>query len=106
VSYGGGIVITRIESLTPTAFSEVVVARVAPPDSGRYRDGIHTLAAAGDRTLVDGRRDTFIAAAFRRELISRLKKLTWAEAVAVLRDGRRTASSRVAVERTVFDSRE
>ena len=75
LSYGGGIAIMRVETLSPTAFSEVVVARVRPPDTGDYRKGIHTIAAVGDRTVVDGRRDTFIGAAFRRELTSRLKKL-------------------------------
>jgi len=75
-SYGGGITINRVDILTPTAFSEVAVAHVPPPDTGRYRHGIHTLSAAGDhRTVVDGRRDTFIAAAFRRELTGRLDKL-------------------------------
>ncbi len=75
MSYGGGIAITRVETLSPTAFSEVVVARVTPPDTGDYRKGIHTLAAVDDRMVVDGRRDTFIGAAFRRELTSRLKQL-------------------------------
>lgn len=75
VSYGGSITINRVDVLTPDAFSEEAVARVTPPAEGRYRDGIHTLCAVGDRTVVDGRRDTFVAAAFRRELASRWKKL-------------------------------
>ncbi len=73
-SYGGGITINRVDVLTPTAFSEEAVARVPPPDTGRYRHGIHTLSAAGDRTVVDGRRDIFIAASFKRELTGRLGK--------------------------------
>ncbi|GMQ94842.1 MAG: hypothetical protein BMS9Abin12_2352 [Acidimicrobiia bacterium] len=75
-SYGGGVTMTRIDELTPTTFSEQIVNRVHPPVSGRYRDGIHTLSAVGNRTVVDGRRDTFIWAAFRREWSSRLRKLT------------------------------
>ena len=75
-SYGGGVTMTRIDELTPTTFSEQIVNRVHPPASGRYRDGIHTLCAVGDRTVIDGRRDTFIWAAFRREWSSRLRKLT------------------------------
>jgi hypothetical protein len=74
-SYGGAITITRIDELTPTTFSEEIVARVPPSRSGPYRDGIHTLSAVGDRTVVDGRRDTFIWAAARREWVSRMKKL-------------------------------
>ena len=74
-SYGGAITITRIDVLTPTAFSEEIVNRIAPPRSGPYRDGIHTLSAVGNRTVVDGRRDTFIWAATRREWTSRFSKL-------------------------------
>jgi len=74
-SYGGGVTITRIDTLTPTEFSEEIVSRVLPPTVGRYRDGIHTLSAVGDRTIVDGRRDTFIWEATKRELASRFAKL-------------------------------
>ena len=75
-SYGGSITITRVDELTPTTFSETIVARVLPPNTGRYRNGIHTLCGVGDRTVVDGRRDTFIWAATRREWAARLSK--WA----------------------------
>lgn len=74
-SYGGAITINRIDVLTPTAFSEQPVATVTPPTSGRYRAGIHTLTGVGHRTIVDGRRDTFVWSAFRRELAGRLGKL-------------------------------
>ena len=74
-SYGGGVAITRIDELTPTTFSEQVVSRVSPLVSSPYRDGIHTLSAVGNRTVIDGRRDTFIWAASRREWASRLSKL-------------------------------
>jgi len=72
VSYGGSITINRVDHLTPTTFAEEVVARVDPPEHGRYRDGLHTISAVGDRIVLDGRRDAFVPAAFRRELISRL----------------------------------
>ncbi len=75
-SYGGGVTMTRIDELTPTTFSEQIVKRVLPPESGPYRDGIHTLCAVGSRTVVDGRRDMFIWAAFRREWTSRFAKIT------------------------------
>lgn len=73
-SYGGSIAINRVDRLTPTAFSEDVVATLHPPRDGPYRDGIHTISAVGDRTVIDGRRDKFILAAFRRELASRLRR--------------------------------
>jgi hypothetical protein len=73
-SYGGSITINRVDRLTPTTFAEEVVARVDPPAHGRYRDGLHTISVTGDRIVLDGRRDTFVFAAFRRELTSRLAR--------------------------------
>jgi hypothetical protein len=74
-SYGGSITINRVDLLTPTKFTEEVVARVDPPGQGRYRDGLHTISVVGDRIVLDGRRDIFVFAAFRRELMSRLGRL-------------------------------
>lgn len=74
VSYGGGITITRIDVLTPTRFAEEIVTSIDPP-KGSHGHGIHTLSAAGNFTLVDGRRDTFVRPAARREFTSRLRKL-------------------------------
>jgi hypothetical protein len=72
-SYGGSISINRINTLTPTAFEEEVVAVVRPPRHGRYRDGLHTICVVGERTVIDGRRDSLILASFRRELGARLR---------------------------------
>lgn len=74
-SYGGGVTITRVDELSPTRFDETPVATVQPTSSGKYQDGIHTLSAVGQRTLVDGRRDTFISASFVRELRSRFDRI-------------------------------
>ena len=63
--YGGRIVLNRITRLTPTEFQEEPAAVVEPYSEGPYPDGIHTLSAAGDYTLVDGYRLTFIKSAFR-----------------------------------------
>ena len=52
--YGAAVAICKVHSLTPTSFEEEVV-RVVSPARGRYRYGIHTLAAVGDRVLVDGK---------------------------------------------------
>jgi hypothetical protein len=51
--YGGALVINRVEELTPTSFREVAAASIAPPAAWPARDGLHTLSAAGRRTLVD-----------------------------------------------------
>ena len=74
-SYGGAVTITRIDELSPTRFSEQIVSRVLPVAPGPYPDGIHTLSGVGNRTVVDGRRDTFIWPATRREWSSRFSKL-------------------------------
>ncbi len=74
-SYGGAVSINRIDELTPTRFAEHVVATVRPAQQDRYRDGLHTISAAGGRTVVDGRRDTFVWPATKHEFAARLRKL-------------------------------
>ncbi len=66
--YGSAVVLCRVDRLTPTEFEERVVARVDPDPDGPYPDGLHTLAAAGDVTVVDGKRFGFSWPAFRRVL--------------------------------------
>jgi hypothetical protein len=70
-SYGGAVTICRVDTLTPTEFREEV-ARVVPPFPGAYAHGCHTLAALGDRTLVDGKGYVFTWAGSRHALVSRL----------------------------------
>jgi hypothetical protein len=55
-TYGGGLTLHRVLKLTPTAYQEEFVSVLAPKHHGRYADGFHTLAAAGDLTVVDGKR--------------------------------------------------
>jgi len=74
-SYGGSVTFNRVKVLTQSWFSEEAVATIGPMRYGPYRDGIHTISAVGDRTVVDARRDTFIPSAFRRELMSRLGRM-------------------------------
>lgn len=59
-TYGGRVVIHRVIRLTPSEFEEVPAAYVEPDRNGPYPDGIHTLSALGDVTLVDGKRTHFI----------------------------------------------
>ena len=54
--YGGSIVVNRVSRLTPQEFSEEVVTRLDPDPHGPCPDGLHTLSAAGDLTLIDGKR--------------------------------------------------
>lgn len=74
-SYGESISIMRVEELTPHRFNETVVARIGPEREGPFPDGIHTVSAAGPVTLVDGRRDRFVTAAFVNELQARIRRI-------------------------------
>ena len=67
--------INRVDDLTATTYAEVPVSVIAPRKTDPFPDGIHTVCAVGNTTVVDGRRDVFIGAAFRRELRSRLARL-------------------------------
>ena len=75
-AYGGRIVINRVDVLTPTAFSEQQVGAIEPPPGTPYRDGLHTLSAAGSRTLVDGNREHLVTATLRHDLTARAARLT------------------------------
>ncbi|MGI9119466.1 MAG: glucosamine inositolphosphorylceramide transferase family protein, partial [Acidimicrobiales bacterium] len=74
-TYGGAVVINRVLTLTPTAFSEETVRVIEPDPAGPYPHGIHTLSAAGDVTLIDGKRTRFVWPAFRRDLGARVDRL-------------------------------
>jgi hypothetical protein len=58
-TYGGAVVINRIVTLTPTDFSEIPSARIAPATASVYRDGLHTLCPFGRMTIIDGKRFRF-----------------------------------------------
>jgi hypothetical protein len=68
VTYGGAVVVNRVEKLTPHEFLERPVKRLRPAPQGPYPDGLHTLSAAGNVTLVDGKRHAWSLAALARRL--------------------------------------
>jgi hypothetical protein len=74
-TYGGGIVIHRVTRLSPGEFCEEPAAIIDPDPTGPYPDGIHTLSAVGDMTLVDGKRFVFKSRAFRHALRRELAKV-------------------------------
>jgi hypothetical protein len=80
-TYGGGVVINRIEALSPELFREVPVARLDPDPTGPCPDGLHTLTVTDGAILIDGKRE-------RRSLRAFLRN-AWA-----LRDERRAARAR------------
>lgn len=71
-TYGARVVINRVLQLTPDEFQERTVA-VVPPFPGAFGRGIHTLAAAGTVTIVDGKRVRTVPATLPAKLIHRLR---------------------------------
>jgi hypothetical protein len=55
VTYGGGIVVNRIETLTPDEFEEHPVTTVRPHGTWADATGCHTLSSVDDRTLIDAK---------------------------------------------------
>ena len=74
-TYGGAVVINRIERLTPEEFVERPVRHLVPAAHGPYPHGLHTLSGAGNLTLVDGKRHIISCAAvmarLRRERVAK-----------------------------------
>jgi hypothetical protein len=70
-TYGGAVVINRVERLSPEEFLEQPIQRLTPAAHGPYPHGLHTLSGAGNVTLVDGKRHSLSAAA----LTTRLQRL-------------------------------
>lgn len=60
--YGGAVAINRVTRLTADEFQEEVAAHLRPDPAGPCPDGLHTLSAVGDITLVDGKRHEFVPA--------------------------------------------
>jgi hypothetical protein len=54
--YGGAVVIHRILELGPDRFREEVVSRIMPDRASPYPAGVHTITAAGERTVIDAKR--------------------------------------------------
>jgi hypothetical protein len=71
-TYGGAVVISHIDCLTPTEYRETVVARVEPAPAARYRDGLHTVGIVGQTIIVDGKRTYFDL-----RYLSRLPGILW-----------------------------
>ncbi|WP_395022685.1 hypothetical protein [Dongia sp.] len=53
-TYGGALTLNRIIELSPTAYREEVVRRIAPLPL--YQAGLHAICPAGDYTIIDGKR--------------------------------------------------
>ena len=75
ITYGCKVVINRIETLNTSEFLEVKQKSITPYKSSRYNKGIHTLASAGNYTIVDGKRFVFLWIHFIHTLRKKINKL-------------------------------
>lgn len=55
-TYGGSIVINKVEKLTPDSFLETPVHQIFPPADSPFTIGMHTLSTFGNWTLIDAKR--------------------------------------------------
>lgn len=67
-TYGGAVVLNRVETLTPTRFAEFPETVIRPDPRSGFPNGLHTISAVGSRTLVDAKRTIFIPGQCLREL--------------------------------------
>lgn len=67
-TYGGRIGLTRVDVLTETDFQETLIRYVEQPPGSPFPDGLHTLSAVGDYTVLDGKQITFSWMEFRRQM--------------------------------------
>jgi hypothetical protein len=72
-TYGGRIIINKVTKLTPEQFSEEPASVVEPFRDGPYPDGIHTISAVNDMTLIDGKCFKLKLTAALRSLIQKLR---------------------------------
>ena len=72
--YGGRVVINRLDVLTPATFAERPVKAVGPRRGSPYPHGLHTISAAGDRTLIDGNVLRFAREDFQRQVAAKVRR--------------------------------
>jgi hypothetical protein len=73
-TYGGSLVLSHVVTLTPKAFVERPFQHIVPP-SENYPDGIHTIAAAGEFTIIDGKRWHYGSVNVARAVVAKVFKI-------------------------------
>lgn len=71
-TYGGSIIINRVDVLTRHCFEEHAVQEVLPPAASPFQDGIHTLSAFGDWTLIDAKRHVILPRVLFKKLLRKV----------------------------------
>lgn len=73
-TYGGSVVINRIQLLTGDAFQEYAVRELHPSSTFPFNQGTHTLSAFGEWTLIDAKRHIFLPGVALRNVARRLMR--------------------------------
>jgi hypothetical protein len=73
--YGERVIINEVDLLSPLEFEEKVVSVVEPDRNGPCPDGLHTLSAMGNTTLIDGKREKFVMVAAVKNVQKLLKDI-------------------------------
>ena len=74
-TYGAAVVLQRVLHCSPDRFEEAEVRRIEPAAQGECPDGMHTLSAWGEHTLIDGKHMRWNLWALLRKLQGRLRLL-------------------------------
>ena len=74
-TYGAGLVIHEVTSLSETDFKETLVTSLRPDKTGPFPHGLHTLVHDGQRFWVDGKRFVLDFKLFRKKLLSRASRM-------------------------------
>jgi hypothetical protein len=74
-TYGAGVVLHEVLTLTETDFREAPVAELYPDQAGPFPHGLHTLVHDGERFWVDGKRYVLDLGSFRKKLLGRASML-------------------------------
>lgn len=74
-TYGAGVAIHEVLTLTELDFREREVARLRPDTAGPFPHGLHTLTHDGERFWVDGKRFVLDFGQFGRKLFGRVSKM-------------------------------
>jgi len=71
-TYGAGVMIHRINELTPYSFQETLVSVVRPDPGGPFPHGLHTIVDDGERVWIDGKRFVFDPVGLGQKILRKL----------------------------------
>ncbi len=75
ITYGGAIQVMKIETISTTDYQESHYKTISPSNNGKYKEGLHTISAFGNYTLIDGKYSKFNLANFFYILKEKIKRI-------------------------------